>query len=172
MSAASELYGASDAISLLCQRCCDVMYYFSDLFGVTYGELNMYCFYILQPVIYGVLLWWELIYLYRKTKHKIGRKVLLTLSFVPVGYLLAVMAKFAGKNLDALCYVKIDNLYRAAHAVHLTYAEINILIFILGFLFICFLHFLFYVCRKKKVAYAITLFFLLVSPLFVFVFNI
>ena len=147
------------------------MYYLADLCGVTYEQLNMVFFYILQPCIYSLLLLWELLYLQRRTRNTKLRKVLLWTCLLPVVYIGSVLAIYLGKNLDTLCIAKIQSLYDHAHAYGLTYAEINVYIFILGFLFICFLHFLFVCFRKKKIAYAITLFFLLVSPFFVYVFN-
>lgn len=170
-AAAQELYHAFDSISVLCQRCCDVMYYLADLCGVTYEQLNMVFFYMLQPCIYSLLLLWELLYLQRRTKNIKLRKVLLGACLLPVVYIGSVLAIYMGKNLDALCVVKIQSLYDHAHAYGMTYAEINVYIFILGFLFICFLHFLFVCFRKKKIAYAITLLFTLLSPFFVYVFN-
>ena len=170
-AAAQELYHAFDSISVLCQRCCDVMYYFADLLGVTYEQLNMVCFYIVQPCIYSLLLLWQLLYLQRKTKSPQLRKVLLWTCLLPVIYVVSVLAIYVGKNLNTLCIEKIQSLYDTAHAYGMTYAEINIYIFILGFLLICFLHFLFLCFRKKKVAYAITLLFTLLSPFFVYVFN-
>lgn len=176
-AAAHELYAAFDSISVLCQRCCDVMYYLADVFGMTYETLNMLFFYILQPCIYSVLLLWEVLYLYYRLrrhkegwKHRLSYGVLAT-SIVPLWYIFEVLKTYIGKNLDELCLVKIQSLYDTAHAYNMSYAEINVYIFILGFLFICLLHLLFLCWRKKKIAYVITLLFALVSPFFVFVFN-
>ena len=151
-------------LATIFQECCNLMSYLSSHLGVTYGYLNMLFFYIVQPLIYILLLFWQILILWRQNPNKLirGGLVLAVLLLLILGY--GLCTDYLGANLTALCRVKIDSMTLFAHSLGISYQLFNVVVFIGLFLGVCFLHILFLIFRKTALAWYIFVILFLASP--------
>ena len=146
------------------QECCNLMSYLSSHLGVTYGYLNMLFFYIVQPIIYILILLWEIFILWRRTQNKIirGGLILAVLTLMFLGY--GLYTNYIGADLTALCRVKIDSMTVFAHSLGISYELFNVVVFIGFFLGVCLLHVLFLLFKKMALAWLIFVILFILSP--------
>lgn len=161
-----ELYSSNDVISNICKFGCDVMYQLADFFNCTYGEINIFLLYIVQPLIYIALSIHGKYILFKRYSKILS----CTLLSVDIMLLLILIRDFFGKNFDVLCIEKIDSIYNFAHQSGMTYAEFNVYTFIVEFIIICLSHIFVVNLKQYRIIYMLLCIALtLMSPNFVMV---
>ena len=174
----TQLIDTGTFMGKACDFCCDVVQWCADAVGMTYEELNMYAFYILQPVIYILFALWGSWLLYRLSARggflpgKISSAVMALANIVMA---VIVFRTFYGADMNALFYVKVDAIAASATEWGISYSAWNLLVFAVFFILVCVFHT--ETVRLYRRGWLIPLFvwswlMMLLSPLLVFVFFV
>ena len=174
----TDLVDTNTFMGKACDCCCDIMQWFSELFGITYYEINMYAFYILQPCIYLIFSVWGCRMLYRLSSRsgfiagKISAVVMAVANIVMSGML---VSNFYGADFNALCPEKIEAFAASAAEWGISYSAWNLLVFAAFFILACIFQFVtvkLYRRGKMIPLFVWSWLMFLLSPLLIFVFFV
>ena len=112
--------------------CCNIMHGVADVFNCTYLEANVFCFYILQPIIYTLLAIEGNMYL--KTQNNHIAKLTSFYGMICIFIQIILLISYVGANLQELGSSKIFVLTEWAYLFGISHATIRIVLFIVIFL--------------------------------------